>query len=89
MYIESSGPNTNDKAYLVSPRYAKAEGICKMSFWYHMYGEHIGHLKVHIMTRPGNYGSPAWTEVGDHGNEWHEAIVNITDTTGEYQVRGF
>ncbi len=87
MYIESSGPDPNDKAYLVSPRYSKNTGACQVSFWYHMSGEHIGHLKVHIMRRPGFYGNPAWKILGDQGNEWHEGIVNITDVVGNYQVR--
>ncbi|XP_072031584.1 uncharacterized protein [Amphiura filiformis] len=86
MYIEASGPDTNDKAYFVSPIYSKDAGQCELNFWYHMNGDHIGHLKVHIMRRPGFYGSPDWKIFGDQGESWHEGVVNITDVVGNYQV---
>ena len=47
-YIEATGPNLGEKAHLVSPLYTKVAGDCDVSFWYHMYGEHVGHLKVRI-----------------------------------------
>ena len=86
MYTESSGPDTNDKAYFVSPRYSKRLGSCELSFWYQMNGDHIGHLKVHIMRRPGQYGTPAWQIAGGQGSVWHEGIVNLTSIEGDYQV---
>ncbi|XP_033634228.1 fibropellin-1-like [Asterias rubens] len=86
MYIEATGPNIAEKAHLISPRYTKIAGACNVSFWYHMYGEHVGHLKVHIMQRPGHLGEPYFTEAGEHGNIWFEGTFNITDIVGSYQV---
>ncbi|XP_022105274.1 neurogenic locus notch homolog protein 1-like [Acanthaster planci] len=85
-YIEATGPNQGEKAHLLSPRYTKMQGDCDVSFWYHMYGEHVGHLKVHIMERPGHLGEPYFTQAGDHGNVWIEGYFNITNIVGSYRV---
>ncbi|XP_038072708.1 uncharacterized protein LOC119741108 isoform X2 [Patiria miniata] len=85
-YIEATGPNQGEKAHLLSPRYTKIQGDCDVSFWYHMYGEHVGHLKVHIMKHPGHLGEPYFTQAGDHGNIWIEGHFNITNIVGSYRV---
>ena len=51
MFIETSRPRElGDRARLVSPLYnASAKFYC-VSFFYHMYGKHIGELETVILT---------------------------------------
>ena len=48
MYIEASSPaQVNDTAWLVGQGIPiNSQGIC-LSFWYHMYGPHVGTLNVY------------------------------------------
>lgn len=47
MYIETSSPRvTGDIARLISPIYQDTDAVC-LTFWYHMYGNGIGTLRVY------------------------------------------
>ena len=55
----------------------------ELTFWYHMYGAGMGELHVDI------YSQGTWTNdvmtpiVGDQGNNWLLASVNLTPWAGE------
>ncbi|XP_025781834.1 MAM domain-containing glycosylphosphatidylinositol anchor protein 1 [Puma concolor] len=68
MFIETSRPRElGDRARLVSPLYnASAKFYC-VSFFYHMYGKHIGESQLQVACRVG--GAFKWTE-GIGGSAW-------------------
>lgn len=86
MYLESTSSNEGDTAILISPRFQKEVGECQLSFFYHMQGENIGQLSVHLILQPGVLGEPVWTRVGEQGTKWFEALVNITHISGPFKV---
>ncbi|KAM4770821.1 MAM domain-containing glycosylphosphatidylinositol anchor protein 1 [Rhinophrynus dorsalis] len=93
MFLEASSPRVQgDKARLISPMYnvtAKSPSnrmpYC-VSFYYHMYGRHIGSLNVLVRLRNiGTMDTQEWTLSGDRGNKWQHAIVPIKPS-GPFQV---
>ena len=49
MYIEASDGREGDKARLETNRTTARSNAC-LSFWYHMFGSHMGHLRVKKVT---------------------------------------
>ncbi|KAM4694099.1 MAM domain-containing glycosylphosphatidylinositol anchor protein 1 isoform 2-T2 [Discoglossus pictus] len=85
MFIEASRPRVlGDKARLISPLYNVTTKshyqkipYC-VSFYYHMYGKHIGLLNILIrVTRIGIMDTQVWTLSGNKGNMWQHATVPI------------
>ena len=80
MYIETSSPRVSgDNAILESPLLTFGGNIC-FTFFYHMYGGTIGSLRVKIGTQT------VFTAIGQKGNKWIEAAVNVR-FSGKYQVK--
>ncbi|XP_040207739.1 MAM domain-containing glycosylphosphatidylinositol anchor protein 1 isoform X3 [Rana temporaria] len=88
MFIEASLPRkAGDRARLISPMYnvtmtkmkpPKAPSYC-ISFYYHMWGRHIGRLNV--LLRAFNTGDmQLWSLNGDNGNKWQLANIQINPT---------
>lgn len=76
MYIEASSPRSKGhKAWLKSKTYTPTLGRC-LSFWYHMYGSHIGTLNVLIYTN-GSRSAPIWSLSGNQGGFWRPSRVTI------------
>ena len=51
VYIESSSPaQPNDTAYLIGKDIPNNNGFC-LSYWYHMYGPHVGSFRVYVVVR--------------------------------------
>ncbi|XP_013393210.1 MAM and LDL-receptor class A domain-containing protein 2-like, partial [Lingula anatina] len=85
VYIETSSPRkVNDSANLISPTYPGLRGgkIC-LTFWYHMYGTHIGTLNVKLNT--GSSSTTIWSLSGNQGNQWIINQVTIAPTYS-YQI---
>lgn len=73
MYIEVSPQRPKESARLVSPVISVSSAITKcLTFWYHMYGPHVGSLNVYANTT--TLGSPIWSKSGTQGNQWKQAI---------------
>ncbi|KAM3930665.1 MAM domain-containing glycosylphosphatidylinositol anchor protein 1 isoform 2-T2 [Leptodactylus fuscus] len=78
MFIEASRPRRfGDKARLISPLYnitskfPSQKSIHCVSFYYHMYGRHIGNLTVLLRLKNiGTQDIPIWSKKGDQGNKW-------------------
>lgn len=86
MYIEASFPRKpNDTARIHSPAITSNPSQAKcLSFWYHMYGSHIGRLNVY--TKVGNqFIGPVWSKSGTHGNKWWNGIVQVSNNNS-YQI---
>ena len=88
LYIEASFPRKDgDNARIISPVIPSDKKSGKshcFTFWYHMYGPHINALNVYLMTG----GSPLklWTRVGDNGDNWRYAQVDLVSNNLDYQV---
>ncbi|XP_034024219.1 LOW QUALITY PROTEIN: neuropilin-1a-like [Thalassophryne amazonica] len=88
IYTLATGPQETEVARLVSPVVNSPDSDLCMSFWYHMFGPHIGML--HIKQRKQTVDGPAdillWTVSGHQGNRWREGRVLVPRTTKPYQV---
>ncbi|XP_077868508.1 MAM and LDL-receptor class A domain-containing protein 1-like [Saccoglossus kowalevskii] len=83
LYIDNDGDqDVGDAARLESPAVTFEANRPKcFSFWYHMYGAHIGTLSVYFQGGQGL--SPIWTRQTTHGDQWHKAKVNLLLTSDD------
>lgn len=88
IYTLATGPQETKVARLVSPVVSSPDSDLCVSFWYHMFGSHIGTL--HIKQRKQTVDGPAdillWTVSGHQGNRWREGRVLVPRTNKPYQV---
>ena len=85
VYIEASGKRPRQSARLISPVILVSSLSTKcLSFWYHMYGPHVGSLNVY--TNATSLGSPIWTKNGSHGNQWRQAVGIEIQMNQSYSV---
>ncbi|KAK7502419.1 hypothetical protein BaRGS_00006372, partial [Batillaria attramentaria] len=71
--------NTGEFGYLRSPDIDNPSGTHCMTFWYHMYGPHVGRLEIF------SGGWTIWSMTGDQGDNWLWANVTLdTQTTWVY-----
>ncbi|EDO49949.1 predicted protein [Nematostella vectensis] len=71
MYIEASSPRKqNDNAMMGG--YFTFDGNTCVSFYYHMYGKHVGELVVSVGTKT------YLTLAGSQGNEWKQASFKFS-----------
>ncbi|XP_053139929.1 MAM domain-containing glycosylphosphatidylinositol anchor protein 2 isoform X2 [Hemicordylus capensis] len=95
MYIEASSPRKEgDRARLISPvfsippknPYGATNTVYCFSFYYNMYGQHIGTLNVYLRlkSQPA-IENPFWSSSGNKGQHWFQARVNIHPNTS-FQV---
>lgn len=77
MYVESSSPShPRDKAELESSVYYESSPACNMTFWYNMYGQTMGVLKVLVKTQNGQIET-LWKMKGNQGQAWKQASVPL------------
>ncbi|KAM8850746.1 MAM and LDL-receptor class A domain-containing protein 1 isoform 2-T2 [Spinachia spinachia] len=82
LYVDSSVGEWGDVSFLVSEVFQPSpRGHC-LTFWYHMYGSHVGTLRVHVNDRTAHAGDNEegilkWIETGNKGDKWQEASVTI------------
>lgn len=76
MYIEASGKANGLKATLISPKYRGLTAQC-LSFYYHMYGSHVGNLNVYTTTDLEDELNSAWRAYGNQGNVWIKSTMSI------------
>ena len=88
MYIEASNPRSKGhRAWLQSDVYEPTLGRC-LSFWYHMYGVHIGELNVLIVQNGTSRSAPIWQLKGNQGNIWKPSRVTIKSSI-KHKVRDY
>ncbi|XP_029890393.1 MAM domain-containing glycosylphosphatidylinositol anchor protein 1 isoform X2 [Aquila chrysaetos chrysaetos] len=87
MFIEASRPRvTGDKARLISPLYNITAKYYCVSFYYHMYGKHIGSLNLLVRVRNKRaIDTQVWSLSGNRGNMWQQAHVPI-NPPGPFQI---
>lgn len=75
-YIETSSPRLCcDVAILSSHRLTMTGSFC-LTFAYHMYGYHMGTLKVFVKDETG-VNIVRWSKSGDQWNRWHGTGIDI------------
>uniref|UniRef100_A0A8C1TCU2 MAM domain containing glycosylphosphatidylinositol anchor 2 n=1 Tax=Cyprinus carpio TaxID=7962 RepID=A0A8C1TCU2_CYPCA len=97
MYIETSRPRKEgDTARLLSPTFNVAPknphsitsppAYC-FSFYYHMYGKHIGTLNAFVKQKGQSTSDagPVWSLSGNQGDRWRQAKISI-HPTASFQV---
>ncbi|KAM3860860.1 neuropilin-1a [Diretmus argenteus] len=89
IYTLAADPRSETEvARLLSPVVSSPDSDLCVSFWYHMYGQHIGTL--HIKQRKQTVEGPAdillWTVSGHQGNRWREGRVLVPHSNKPYQV---
>ncbi|XP_073412371.1 MAM domain-containing glycosylphosphatidylinositol anchor protein 1 isoform X6 [Dendrobates tinctorius] len=88
MFIEASKPQKfGDKARLISPQYnitskfPSLKTIYCVSFYYHMYGRHIGNLTVFLRLKNiGTQDIPVWSKKGNQGPKWQLENLQVNPT---------
>ena len=83
LYTEADGCY-NSTAVLYSPCFDFEElNNPELRFGYHMYGQHMGTLRVDI----SNDACETWTEIwslsGEQGDQWHEGYVDLAAYAGD------
>ncbi|KAG8449184.1 hypothetical protein GDO86_016021 [Hymenochirus boettgeri] len=91
MYIETSRPRMDGEiARLLSPvfniaqknPYGSSNTVYCFSFYYHMYGKHIGALNVFLRLKGQTTTDISlWSAKGNKGEQWNQANLNIHPTT--------
>ncbi|MGH0190113.1 UNVERIFIED_CONTAM: hypothetical protein FKN15_042672 [Acipenser sinensis] len=91
MYIETSRPRLEgEKARLMTPTfnvapknpYGATNSAYCFSFYYHMYGKHIGTLNAYLRLKgQTTVDSPVWALSGNQGEHWRLATANIHPNT--------
>ncbi len=56
-------------------------------FAYHMYGLAMGTLNVDISDDNGTTWTNVWTLSGDQGNQWNEAVIDLSSYTTQIDIR--
>lgn len=80
MYIETSKPRQlGDVAILQSKPFLPSGERC-LQFYYHMYGDHIGTLRV--LYSSDGIDTQIWERKQEQGNQWLLARVNLPSTGG-------
>lgn len=78
MAVEASHGDHNSYAALQSTAMKEASNECLFEFYYHMFGEGIGELKVFLLK--GQRRTPLWWMSGNHGDKWHRAELGVGRT---------
>jgi hypothetical protein len=80
-------------AALRSPEYDVRSmkcGVCRLEFWYHMHGSHIGRLEVFIeqtVTSNPVTRRAAWSLSGEQGDMWKQAVMSpLNITSGTFHI---
>uniref|UniRef100_A0A4W4F2Y9 Neuropilin n=1 Tax=Electrophorus electricus TaxID=8005 RepID=A0A4W4F2Y9_ELEEL len=88
IYTLATGAQETEVARLVSPAMSGHDSDLCLSFWYHMFGSHIGtlHIKQRRESAQGAADVLLWTVSGHQGNRWREGRVRIPHSSKPYQV---
>ena len=87
MYIETSHPRINgDTAILQSKLYPRTTNGRCLQFYYHMYGEDMGTLKVIQSFLAGDVDKVLFEKSSDQGDQWILARVQVKASASPYRV---
>ncbi|XP_066573752.1 neuropilin-1a isoform X2 [Amia ocellicauda] len=88
IYLLDDSASENEVTRLLSPVVTSQDSDLCMSFWYHMFGSHIGILRIRQRkeTAEGQADVLLWTVSGHQGNRWREGRVIIPHSDKAYRV---
>ncbi|RDD40325.1 MAM and LDL-receptor class A domain-containing protein 2 [Trichoplax sp. H2] len=87
VYTDASFGRFTDVAILTSPIIGGTGSQCVVSFWYHMYGSHVGRLSLNA--KRGNTLTQLWTRNGGRANTWYQVSVKVGQRQSfQLQFRG-
>lgn len=89
LYTEAFSSLENETARLISPVYKFENGFC-FRFYYHMYGEGIGTLRVYVKKEsdPASLRriDPVFNATGSQRNGWLEKVIRVDEMNEYFQV---
>ncbi|MCB0554702.1 MAG: hypothetical protein KDD02_14225 [Phaeodactylibacter sp.] len=82
IYLEASGDicQPNKTAYLLSDCIQldkQGTDTCHLSFYYHMFGDGIGRLRLQVSDNGGQSWATLWEKSGNQGDAWRKAYVGL------------
>ena len=83
LYAEASNRQASDRAIISYPTSSLEQQTACMSFWYHMFGQHVGTLKV-TEVKEGGQVNTLWEHSGDQGGKvevWSDVITFVKSVT--------
>uniref|UniRef100_UPI00398E89C9 proline-rich protein 36-like n=1 Tax=Pristiophorus japonicus TaxID=55135 RepID=UPI00398E89C9 len=84
LYLEASYPRqSGEQAALRSPL---LRGRKCLSFWYNMYGKHMGSLNVHLKREGSPHWHRLWSVTGNQGRRWINAEIDLFTNWETYRV---
>ncbi|MEL7119888.1 MAG: choice-of-anchor J domain-containing protein [Bacteroidota bacterium] len=84
LFTEASGSNANKDFQLISPCFdLSAASQASFSFKYHMYGAHMGSLRIEVFPELENQWIPIWSKTGDQGEQWYQASIDLAAYTNQ------
>ncbi|XP_013382844.1 uncharacterized protein LOC106153451 [Lingula anatina] len=87
IYTEASVPRQSGNRAVLRSQIFTVSGLCKMRFFYHMYGNNMGNLSVSVQNRDRlTQVVQKWSMAGNQGDRWHFAAVDLR-TTGIARFR--
>lgn len=93
IYVESSSSCRPSKEAIIQTDCIEvdaSEGICHLSFFYHMFGPNINALFLEITT-DGTTWDSLWSQSGNQGDEWMRQYINLSAYDGrvvQFRFRG-
>jgi hypothetical protein len=87
LYTESSGFYGVDASLVIPCVDPAGWTSATLVFAYHMYGVTMGTLNVDVSTDNGTTWNNVWTLTGDQGNQWTEAIIDLSSYTTQIDLR--
>ena len=89
-YTDATNQATGNEAFLMSETFAWNTKMC-LTFWYHMYGDHIGTLGVYMQTTVLSplYWEKLWEMEANRGDYWFNANVEAHSQTSVFEVCGY
>ena len=84
IHLESSNPRSKGESVRFESPYVISSYKC-VTFWYHMWGKHVGRLNVFVAKKLGSE-ILKWRLSGDQGDSWNEGSTGINNNFA-YKVR--
>ncbi|XP_041460944.1 MAM and LDL-receptor class A domain-containing protein 2-like [Lytechinus variegatus] len=87
IFFESSFPTLKigETAVLNSEYFSPIQSAC-LSFWYYMYGNHIGDLNVWMAYLSGQPRQSRWSLSGNQGFAWYNAKIDLSSDV-EFRIQ--
>ena len=88
IYIEASTPRVKgQKAAIEAGPFEANQTFC-FTFYYHMFGEHIGQLSVYRTWFNRTNGQLLWSRNSSRGNYWHLSSLDVRSAEEFYVCVG-